>query len=407
MWLRILKGVVYRNRGSFLLTLVSAVVGAKLVASLGSLASGISAKIGSELKSYGANIIVKPSGVALLSEDDLVAVKSSIFWRYNIVGVTPFLHSEAVITGPAGSAQGVVSGTWFDKQLPVESDFRTGLKTTAPYLSIEGTWPSDTDAPEVVLGRRLATRLGSGVGQFVLADIGGVSTTLTVTGVMESGGVEDDAAYVPLAYLQSVSDRQGLVSQALVSAVTTPLDDFGRRDPTTMTRREYDKWYCTAYVTSVAKQIEETVKGSTVRPVWKVAEAEGAVLGQLSWLIYALVALAMVAATLAVSTTLMGNVMRRRGEIGLLKAIGGESRQVASIFLVEAGSVGLLAGFIGWGLGSLLADYLGLVIFGTPFEFGGQLFVLSIAVSLLVTIVGAWVPLREGLRVPAGEVMRG
>lgn len=407
MWLRILKGVVYRNRGSFLLTLVSAVVGATLVASLGSLAFGISAKIAAELKNYGANILVKPASTAMLAEEDLVAVKSSIFWRYNIVGVTPFLYSEAVFTGPAGSTPGVVSGTWFDKKLPVEAEFKTGLKTTSPYLQVEGDWPTDEAAPEVLLGRRLMTRLGSGVGQYILVNIGGVPTTLTVTGAMESGGVEDDAAYVPLAYLQQISEREGQVSQALVSAVTVPLDDFGRRDPKTMTKREYDKWYCTAYVTAVAAQIQETVKGSTVRPVWKVVEAEGTVLGQLSWLIYALVALAVIAAALAVSTTLMGNVMRRRGEIGLLKAIGGEPKQVAAIFLVEAGSVGLLAGLIGWGLGSVLADYLGRAVFGTPFEFGAQLFVLSIASSLLVTLLGAWIPLREGLKVPAGEVMRG
>ncbi len=407
MWLRILKGVVYRNRGSFLLTLISAVVGATLVASLGSLAFGISAKIASELKSYGANILVKPASAALLSEDDLVAVKSSIFWRYNIVGITPFLHSEAVITGPAGSVPGVVSGTWFDKAMPVADDFKTGLKTTSRYLKVDGAWPADDAVPEVLLGKRLARQLCSGTGQYILANIGGVPTTLTVTGVMESGGLEDDAAYVPLDYLQAISEREGKVSQALVSAVTVPLDDFGRRDPSKMTKREYDKWYCTAYVTSVAQQVQETVKGSTVRPVWKVVEAEGTVLGQLSWLIYALVAIALVAAALAVSTTLMGNVMRRRGEIGLLKAIGGEGRQVAAIFLAEAGSVGLLAGLIGWGLGGLLADYLGRAVFGAPFEFGAQLFVISIAASLAVTLIGAWIPLREGLKVPAGEVMRG
>lgn len=407
MWIRILKGVVYRNRGSFALTLLSAVVGATLVASLGSLALGISAKISAELKNYGANILVKPAGATPLSEDELAAVKSTIFWRYNIVGITPYLYSDGVMTGPGGQAAALVAGTWFDKPVGDTGDFTTGVRTTNPFLRVQGEFPPDSALPTALVGRRVAERIGVKQGDIMRARLGSREGTLAVTGIMESGGVEDEQVFVPLDFLQVATNRDGQVSQALVSAVTVPLDDFGRRDPKTMTKREYDKWYCTAYVTSVSTQVQETVKGSTVRPIWRVVEAEGKVLGQLSWLVYALVGLTIVAASLAVSTTLMSNVMRRRKEIGLLKAIGGEPRQVVAIFLVEAGSIGVLAGVIGWVLGRALASYLGQAVFGSPFEFGPQLFALSLVSSLMVTLVGAWLPLREALSVPAGEVMRG
>ena len=38
---------------------------------------------------------------------------------------------------------------------------------------------------------------------------------------------------------------------------------------------EYDLWYCTAYVSSIAHQLEEAISGAEVRPVWQVAASEG------------------------------------------------------------------------------------------------------------------------------------
>lgn len=407
MLIRILKGVVYRNRGSFALTLVSAVVGAALVASLGSLALGIADKISAELKRYGANILVKPASSDALAEADLIAMKSSIFWRHNVVGITPYLYSEAVVVGPSGSAPALVSGTWFDRQIQRDPEFRTGLRSTSPFIEVEGEWPVDRDEPRCIIGSTLAERLSVRPGDFVIARLGSTDATLQVTGIMSSGGYEDEQLFVPLEHLQRLTGRPGVVSQALVSAVTVPLDDFGRRDPDSMTKTEFDKWYCTAYVTSVSKQIQEAVAGSTVRPIWQVVEAEGKVLSQLSWLVYALVGVTLVASSLAVSTTLMGNVMRRRTEIGLLKALGGEPRQVAVIFLFEAAAIGVVAGVLGWAVGWVLARYLGEAVFGSPFEFGARLLFISLAASLSVTVAGAWLPLREALSVPAGEVMRG
>ena len=61
-----------------------------------------------------------------------------------------------------------------------------------------------------------------------------------------------------------------------------------RTVPHTMSQTEYEKWYCTGYVTSIAKQLEEVFLGSTSRPIWPVAETEGKVLGRLKLLIYLL-----------------------------------------------------------------------------------------------------------------------
>jgi len=407
MWWRILKGLIYRNRASFVLALLSSLLGSALIASLVSVSLGVSDKISRELKQYGANILVKPSASRLLSEKDVAAIKTAIFWRYNITGVAPFLYETADVAGQGGDARAVVAGVWFKKDFGLEEGFTGGVTAVSPYLRIEGRWPPDESVPGAAVGHDLAERLGLEVGYPMLVRARGRIATLTVTGIMEGGGYEDNQVFVPLDFWQAHLSEPDKVSQALVSAVTVPLNDFGRRDPDKMTKREFDKWYCTAYVTSVARQVQETVKGASARPIWKVAEAEGQILGQLSGLIWGLAGMSLVAAALAVSTTLTSNALRRRSEVGLLKAIGGEPRQVVRIFLTEAAAIGVLAGIGGAVLGSWLAGYIGHEVFGSPFEFGNWLLALAVGSSLAITVLGSLVPLREALRVPAGEVMRG
>ncbi len=407
MWLRLLTAAIRRARGGFVMMLIATALGCALVSALLAVSFGIQDKISRELNHYGANVQVRSAGASPLSETDILGLKTAIFWRHNIVGVTPYLYETAGVSGPGGKVESVVAGTWFDKDVPAQEPFRTGLATTAPYLRLQGHWPADKAVPEAVLGVDVAKRIGAHVGDTVVLTIGSTAGTVTVTGIVEGGGYEDGQVLVPLDYLQSALHAPDAVSQVLVSAVTVPLNDFGRRNPQTMTRREYDKWYCTAYVTSVAAQIEKTVRGSVARPVWRVVEAEGRVLSQLSLLIYVLVGLSLAASTLAVSTALTSDVLRRRRDIGLLKALGGQPGRVAAVVLAGSVASGLVASVVGFALGWVLADYIGRAVFGTPFDFGLVLLPISLATAALITALGAVVPLREALRVPPAEVMRG
>lgn len=407
MWFRLLKASFRRGRSGLVLTLVSTTLGVALVAALVAVSAGISEKISAELNRYGANILVKPAGSALLSETDVAGLKSSIFWRHNITGVSPYLYSTGRVSTPSGaSAPSAIAGVWFDRPMPGGENFRAGMRGASPYLSVKGRWPHDGTAAEALIGRDLATYLRVKPGDTVTLAVGARPATATVTGIVTGGGYEDGQVFVPLGFMQRATGQAGKVSQVLVSAVTVPLDAFGRRDPKTMTRREYDKWYCTAYVTSVSTQVQQTMKGSVATPVWKVVEAQGKVLGQLSVLIYSLVALSLAAASLAVATTMTSDVLRRRRDVGLLKALGGPPSRVVSVFVVEAAFAALVAGALGCALGWALASYLGEAVFGTPFQFGIALLPISLASAVLITGIGAIVPLRNALAVPPAEVMQ-
>jgi putative ABC transport system permease protein len=69
-------------------------------------------------------------------------------------------------------------------------------------------------------------------------------------------------------------------------------------------------------------------------------------------------AIALIVAAFGIANTMLMAIYERTREIGLMKAVGATNRDVMSVFLAEAGSIGLLGGIggvlLGMGLGALI-----------------------------------------------------
>jgi len=251
MLIRILKNSFLKRPKPVLLVLLSIVMGSAVATAFLGISGEISHKMALELRSYGANIVLEPAageaGGTLRSED-LPKLKT-IFWKHNIVGFAPYLFGVAEFSAPAGRERGVVAGTWFGRPMQVEGepDSIQGITVTAPWWELSGRWPETPD--EAVVGASLAGRLKLSAGSKIVAAAAGKSRTFQVVGIASTGGFEEEQLFAPLAEVQQLLDKPGELSRVLVSALTVPMDDFGRKDPAAMTKEEYEKWYCTAYVT--------------------------------------------------------------------------------------------------------------------------------------------------------------
>lgn len=408
MLLRILKNSLLKRPKTVALTLLSITLGASVATAFLGLSGEISHKMALELRKYGANILVEPATADLaggghLREEDLPRIKT-VFWKYNITGFAPYLHGTAQLSGPAGVVRGVVTGTWFAKRLEIPGEMPSiqGVQVIAPWWQVAGGYPAAAD--EAVVGAALARRLGVVAGATVNASHGGKAMTFRVAGVVTTGGAEEEQLFAPLASVQELLGQPGEVSRVLVSALTVPMDAFGRRDPATMTKLEYEKWYCTAYVTAVAKNMEEAMRGSRAKPVWQIAGAEGEILGRLNTAMLLLAVLALAAAAISVSSGLTASMAERRGEIALMKAVGADRRQIAALFLGETALLALMGGLVGFLLGGRLAEYVGRVVFGSALVSPAWLFPTALLSALLVALGGAVGPLRRALAV---ETVRG
>lgn len=390
----------------------SIAVGTALVAALLTLSFEISGKVSKELRSFGANIIVEPKieGLADLSgqkrylrSDDIIKAKT-IFWRHNILGVAPFLETEAKLTSGGKTLEVSLIGSWYEKELPLPGENKTfpaGIKTVSPWWYLNGVWPDSSGG--LVVGASLAAQLKVRLGDHITVD----GQDMKVTGLLETGGLEDAQVFSSLEEVQRLKGLEGKITRVFVSALTTPMDAFAYKDPGAMSKLEYEKWYCTGYVTSIAKQVEEVFAGSKAKPVWQVAETEGKVLGRLKILIYLLCFTALTASAIGVSTTMIMTLLRRTEEIGLMKAIGAGRGKIITIFLSEGIIIGLSGGLIGYIMSIGASHYIGSAVFNTALEQRAILLPIALINALIIAVAGTILPIRRALKIRPSLVLKG
>src|SRR2546422_201892 len=186
-----------------------------------------------------------------------------------------------------------------------------------------------------------------------------------------------------------------------------PEEEFARRDPDKMSPAEYDRWFCTPYVSSIAHQVQLVLPGVEARPIRRVAEGEGRILTRLSALMWLMTLTALVAAALAVGATSATTVIERRAEVGLMKALGAGNGLVGAFFLAEQALLALAGGVAGYALGLGLAQLLGRSVFGVPPTQRLILLPVILALAVLVALAGSLVPLRRAARYEPAPVLRG
>ncbi len=430
MIFRIVWESLARRRRRKLLSVFAVTLGIAVTAAVATLALDVGDKVSRELRSFGANLSVTPAadglpvavgGVdyrpagagAFLPESALVSLKK-IFWRNNIVAFAPFLYVPATVKGQPV----VVMGSWFEKPMPVDKSdvFVTGLEKLHPAWKVTGQWPADDDPKGVLVGRRLAERLNLRPGQALTLALdvkgnaqpsGPSSVEFIISGILETGGPEDGQVLAPLVSVQHWAGLEGKVRRIEISALTKPEDAFAHSDVSRLSGADFDRWYCTPYVSSIAYQIQQAIPEAQAKPVYHVAETEGRIVNRVGVLMALLVVAALVAAALAVASLMLATVLERRAEIGLFKALGATDSRVAAVFLLEACAIGVLGGAAGYLIGSLLAWRLGLAIFGSAVSVHWAILPLCLAVALVVTLAGSAVPLGRALKISPSLALRG
>ncbi len=429
MLFKMIRGVLFHQMGKMLLIAFTIALGASLATGMLNVMWDVGDKVNQELKTYGANIIVKPKdssllaeiydagegeqlSVSYLNEEDLPKLKT-IFWAFNIVDFTPFLATEAVL--PDGT-EAQVNGTWFyhHLSLPTGEELDAGITGMRSWWDItDGKWLDESEesaASSVMVGTLLAEQEGWKAGDQVTLNIGGKETTVTISGIFDAGGDEDQQIYAPLSLVQEMTDRKGKVSTVEVSALTTPDNELAKRaarNPSALSSRDYETWYCTAYVSAICYQIQEAIPGSSAAAVRQVAESEGTILDKTKLLMILITILSLIGAALGISNLVTASVMERAKEIGLLKAIGARDGSITGVIMAEILVTALIGGIAGYFLGFGFAQLIGRSVFGSAIEMKARVIPIVAALILLVTLAGSLPAIRMVLRLRPAEVLHG
>ncbi|AJQ26688.1 ABC transporter permease [Pelosinus fermentans] len=426
MFWEMLKGALVRQSRKMFMVAITIALGVSLTTAMLNVMLDVGDKVNRELKAYGANITVIPRAASVLrdvygieassgktgqylQEADVGKLKT-IFWANNIVAFSPLLETKATV----GSDDITVVGTWFNRQLelPTGEVVETGIKELKSWWTVEGNWINDTDIKGAMVGSTLARKLNLHIGDSVEIVLPGGTQgeALTVQGIFNSGGAEDDQIFVTLPFVQQGLNLPGKIGKIEVSAITTPENELARKaahDPKSLSLKEWETWYCTAYVSSIAYQIEEAVGDSRAKPVRQVAESEGTILQKTQLLMLLITGLSLAGSALGISNLLMANIMERSREFGLLKALGATDRDVLLLTLTEIMTTGLVGGIAGYFLGLGFAQIIGHNVFGTAVAINAMVIPWVIISVILITLVGSLPAMRMLLSLRPAAVLHG
>ena len=414
MFWQMIKGALIRQKNKFILIALTVALGVSLASAMLNVMFDVGDKVNQELKAYGANIVVTPKNSQILqeifgvdenkkiflNENDLGKIKT-IFWTNNIVAFAPFLEENLQINGENFSAV----GTWFNHEiiLPTGENFSTGISEMKSWWQIDGNFPAEN---EILIGKKISQEKNLKIGDNLTV----ANKNLKISGILSSGGDDDEKIFLDLKTLQEILNLPEKISSIEVSAITTPENDLARKaaaNPDLLSAQEKEIWYCTAYVSSIAYQIEEVIKNSSARPVRQIAESEGKILEKTQLLMLLITILSLLSTALGVSNLVSANVMERSRELGLLKAIGATNFGVIFLILSEIFLSGIFGGILGFLASVGISKIIGITVFGA--EIATNFFVIPIvtALMILVLLVGSLPAIKFLLSLQPAEVLHG
>ena len=359
-----------RRKARMAIALLAVAIGATIISGMITVYKEVPEQMGRAFRAYGANMLILPGGdQAVIHGDTLTSVHKSLA-DYEIVGITPFLYDTLLV-----NHQTVMAGG---------TDFAV-LQEVSPYWQIRGDWPTPGEK-EILLGAEFAQKLRVSPGDTVTVS-GGEGTIVSdyrVSGIVRTGGNEENFVFVSLGDLQGIKNRPDEISLAQVSVVAGQ-EDLARAEA----------------------KIRADVPGTEPQLVKQIAQSQDTVLGKLQALVLIVTIVVLVLTLICVSTTMMAIVTERRKEIGLKKALGADNRNIVAEFFGEGCLLGALGGVLGSGFGYLFAESVSVNVFGRGIEFSATIVVVALVMSIFVTGVASLLPVRIATNVDPAIILRG
>jgi putative ABC transport system permease protein len=215
----------------------------------------------------------------------------------------------------------------------------------------------------------------------------------TVRGVFPDSNGDAAAIVMDLAAAQRATNRFGVVDRILAKVPRTPsLDDWMHRFH------------------------EVLPAGVEVRPAGAGTNENRKMLAAFRWNLRLLSYIALVVGAFLIYNTISVSVVRRRAEIGIVRALGASRGAILAAFLSEAASFGLIGALLGLLLGRVMASgavkmmaatVQSLYVSSRPgsMALNAWSVVLAIIIGVGVAVASAYSPARESSLVAPVEAM--
>ncbi len=309
--------------------------------------------------------------------------------------IYPFVSQQGLVISSSGEAGVILKG------LPFEMARR--MKT---LRIISGRLTSETEPPPVLLGKRLAERLGVSVGDRVrfLLPRGRVTplglmprfSTLKVVGIFETGLYDFDLslALVPLPVAQKI----GGLGAGVTGLEIKLRDPFKAHDLARKLSAALGYPYYVVDWQTLNRSLFSALK----------LEKTG---------MFVVLTLIVVVAAFNIVAALVMLVSEKRPDIALLKVLGATERIILRVFLLSGILLGAIGTSLGLGLGLALCAFLSRYpviklpsdvypVDYLPVRVEASDVVIIVISALVLTLLAALFPARQAAKLPPAEVLR-
>jgi putative ABC transport system permease protein len=315
------------------LTIIMVIIGVASIVALTSQTAGAQANIQKTLGSLGpTSIIIMPSGKTVFTTADIANLETI----KNVSSVTPVVTGSGTLSVDGQNSSVSIIG--------VSSSGLTQILGNSSEL-YQGKIYSDGLTPSAVIGYGIAFSSSTNpdlqtvdtgqTGTLVVSGSGRGSSSskisIPITGILQSRSSSlipiDGSVFVSLQFAELILHKTSF-NEILVKADSPQ------------------------QVSALTSQLE-IIYGNNARVIntEQLASTITSITSQTSDLFIVIAAISLLVAAIGIMNVMLMSVSERVHDIGILKSIGFESRDVLLIFLFQAVVIGLLGGILGLGTG--------------------------------------------------------
>ncbi len=382
MYFRMITASLLRRRSRMVIALLAISIGAMILSGLVTIYYDVPRQMGAQFRSYGANMILVSEGDTI-TQEQVDATREQVPGD-KLVGIAAYRYETVRIN---------------DRPVMAAAADMEQVRNTSPFWLVEGEWPSREG--EIMIGKNLAQTYNLKVGKRTTCTYAPESETeaeegeteeivldnwvdFTVTGILDTGGKEEDYAYMLLSDMEKLT---GLPTEYDVCELSISSNSVGLQ--------------------TIADQISDNVDGISARLVKRVTESEDTVLSKLQSLVLLVTIVVLALTMICVATTMTAVVAERRKEIGLRKALGASNGSIIAEFMGEGVALGAFGGLVGALLGFLFAQAVSRNVFNSSITLMPWLIPVTIIASVLVTGIACLIPIRSATQVDPALVLKG
>ena len=399
-----------RRRGKALFLAIGISIGIGTAVALLSLSGSIKEEIGAQLDRFGANIIVVPQSNSLSLDYGGISVSGVSFdihqltnedakrildipYRNRLSFISPKLLNAVEVEG----RQVLLAGVDFDSELKLkrwwhisgnrpesEQDVLVGYEAARALSIIE---PTAGTAPQPVShGGSHQPSEDQNQYRITRDRVQIAGREHRVAGVINQTGSPDDRIiFGALAHVQTLVNKPGQLSLIEVSALCKdcPIDD-------------------------IVGQINEQLPHAKVSAIQQSVRARTETVERLTRFAGVVSIVVLTIGALMIFTTMMGAVVERTKEIGVLRAIGFRKVHIVKGLMIEVATISIVGGIAGWVAG-MVASWVALPYFsetGVALEASPWLVIFAVAAALSIGLVSSVYPAIRASRLDPSEAVR-